>query len=357
MKVALVYDRVNKWGGAERVLLALRTIFPDAPLFTSVYDPKSAAWARVFAIHTSFLQYLPFAKSHHEYLPFLMPIAFEQFTFDSYDIVISVTSEAAKGVITKPCTKHICICLTPTRYLWSGYDEYFANPLLRFITKPLIYYLRLWDRIAAQRPDEYVAISEEVKKRIKTYYGKDSKVIYPPVTLQSAEGTTEGYFLVVARLSKFTQYKRVDIAVKAVTQLNLPLVVVGDGDSEQLQKDAGPTVKFVGKVSDEELASYYARCKALIFPGKEDFGLVMVEAQSAGKPVIAYRGGGALEIIKEGKTGIFFDKQTTESLVKVLKSFDEHDYNSQVCQTNAERFSHQKFQREILSCVEHKKNI
>ena len=168
MRTALVYDRVNKWGGAERVLLALHEIFPDAPLYTSVYDPVRAPWAKVFPeIKTSFLQKFPFAKSNHEFFPLLMPLAFESFDFSGFDLVISVTSEAAKGIRTKPQTLHICYLLTPTRYLWSHYDQYFANPILRVMAKPLINYLRKWDKVAASRPDRIISISTEVKSRVK----------------------------------------------------------------------------------------------------------------------------------------------------------------------------------------------
>ena len=183
MKVALVYDRVNKWGGAERVLLAFHKLFPEATLYTSVYNPKNAPWAKAFAIKTSFLQSFPYASSSHEFYPFLMPLAFENFSFDEYDLVISVTSEAAKGIMTKPKTMHICYCLTPTRYLWSGYSDYFDNSFFRFATKPVISYLRSWDMVASQRPDMYIAISKEVKERIKKYYGRESEVIYPPVDI------------------------------------------------------------------------------------------------------------------------------------------------------------------------------
>src|SRR3990167_10742564 len=180
MKVAVVYDRVNKWGGAERVLLALHEMFPDAPLYTSVYDERNAPWAKVFPrVYTSFLQKFPFAKSNHEFLALLMPLAFELFNFDEYDLVISVTSEAAKGIITKPETLHICYMLTPTRYLWSHYDLYFKNPILRFISKPAVNYLRNWDKIAAQRPDKIIAISTEVQRRIKKYYGRESDIVFP----------------------------------------------------------------------------------------------------------------------------------------------------------------------------------
>jgi len=347
MKVALVYDRVNKWGGAERILLALHKIFPDAPLYTSVYNPKKASWADTFVV-TSFLKNVP-----HELFAALMPISFETFSFDVYDLVISVTSEAAKGIITKPHTKHLCICLTPTRYLWSGYDEYFKQYPLRVITKPLIWYLRTWDQIASSRPDQVIAISEEVKRRIKKYYNRDAHVIYPPIMISHVkrEKKKGEYFLVVSRLSRFTTYKRVDLAVAAATKLSLPLKVIGDGDKTYFKKNAGPTVEFVGKVSDEKLTEYYQHAKALIFPGIEDFGLVMAEAQSFGVPVIAFRGGGALEIIKEGETGIFFEKQDIASLIHALENFDESHYNSEVCMQNAQQFSLNKFQKGILEAT------
>ena len=182
MNVALVYDRVNKWGGAERVLLSLNKLFPKAPLYTSVYNQETSSWAKIFPkVIPSFLQKIPFAKSHHEVLPFLMPIAFESFNFSGFDLVISVTSEAAKGIITPPGTIHICYCLTPTRYLWSGYNEYFTNPLLKELSLPIVSYLQDWDQTAANRPDVMVGISKTVCTRIKKYYHRDSKLIYPPV--------------------------------------------------------------------------------------------------------------------------------------------------------------------------------
>lgn len=355
-KIAIVYDRVNKWGGAERVLLALHTLFPDAPLFTAVYNKSTAQWADVFSVYPSFLQKLQYSKTHHEYFAPVMPLAFESFSFEDYDVVISVTSEAAKGIITSPKTKHICICLTPTRYLWSGYEEYFSNPVLKIMSFPVVWYLRKWDIIAAQRPDVMVAISETVRERVRTYYKRDSVVIYPPSQLTIKKpGTKEkidtsgnGYFLVVSRLSKLTAYKRVDIAIQACNRLKLPLVIVGTGrNKEYYEKMAGDTVRFVGDVSDAELSAYYAGCKALIFPGNEDFGLVMVEAQAHGKPVIAYRKGGAVEIVKEGITGEFFDRQNTESLIKVLKSFDISVYNEINCRENSKRFSFTQFEKEI----------
>lgn len=351
MKVAIVYDRVNKWGGAERVLLSLHKIFPNAPLFTSVYNESSAPWAKVFDVRTSFLQNFPFAKSSHEFYAFLMPLAFESFDFSEYDLVISVTSEAAKGILTKPSTMHICYLLTPTRYLWSGFDIYFSNILFKFISTPLIAYLRNWDKIAAQRPDKVIAISTEVSNRIKKYYKRSSEIIFPPLEKLSDGKTNKDsdYFLIVSRL---VYYKRIDIAIKAFNKLNLPLKIIGVGaEEESLKKQANSNIEFLGNLTDEKLSFYYKNCKGLIFPGVEDFGLVMVEAQSFGKPVIAFKGGGALDIIKEGVTGEFFETQTPESLIKVLEKFESRRYNSNLCRENALRFSFENFKSRLLEII------
>jgi len=361
MKVAIVYDRVNKWGGAERVLLALHKLFPDAPLYTSVYDREKAPWALRFnsgqaKIKTSFLQNFPLA-TRHELYAVLMPIAFESFNFDGFDLVISVTSEAGKGIITKPNTMHICYCLTPTRYLWSGYGEYFKNPMLAFFSKPAISYLRAWDKIAAQRPDAYVAISKEVQRRIKKYYGRESTVIYPPVhplpfPLPSRERVRvrgDSYFLVVSRL---VPYKRIDIAIRAFNKLKLPLKIVGTGsEEEKLRSIAKPNIEFLGYLTERELVRYYKGCRALVFPGIEDFGLTILEAQGFGKPVIAFRGGGALETIVEGKTGEFFYPQTGDALVKKIKEFKSSKYDPLECIKNAERFSFDRFRKEFMRAV------
>lgn len=355
MKVALVYDRVNKWGGAERVLLALHKIYPDAPLYTSVYNKKTAKWAEVFDVKTSFLQHFPFAKSFHEFYALLMPIAFESFNFDEYDLVISVTSEAAKGIITTPKTRHICYCLTPTRYLWSGYREYFKNPILRFFAKPAVKYLRAWDKIAAQRPDKFVAISTEVRSRIQKYYNRNSEVIYPPLQIEiknqisNIKNQVGEYFLLVSRL---VYYKRVDIAIKAFNKLNWPLKIIGAGSKkESLRKLANSNVEFLENLTDDKLSFYYKSSKALIFPGIEDFGLTIVEAQSFGKPVIAFRGGGALDIIKEGVTGEFFENQTPESLIELLEKFKSSSYNSKLCEENSKRFSFDIFKNRFLEII------
>lgn len=360
MKIALVYDRVNKWGGAERVLLALQELFPDAPLYTSVYHPNASSWASGFRITPSILQRMRFLQNKHELVPFLMPSAFENFSFDQYDVVISITSEAAKGIITKPGTAHICYCLTPTRYLWSGYAHYFKNPALRILSKPVVNYLRKWDRIASSRPDVLVAISKEVQRRIKTFYNRDSELIYPPVLLNTPElvktntrNQKKGsYYLIVSRLSKFTQYKRIDLAIAACNELGLSLKIIGEGNwRKELESIAGPTIEFLGSVSDKELSKYYKGCKALLFPAMEDFGLTVIEAQGFGKPVIAFRGGGALETIKEGKTGLFFDEQTTESFKQALILFEKMAFEPHICRAQAEKFSLRKFKKEFYRLV------
>jgi glycosyltransferase involved in cell wall biosynthesis len=355
MKVALVYDRVNKWGGAERVLLALNKIFPEADLYTSVYNREKASWANKFSVKTSFLQSFPFAKSSHELFASLMPIAFESFNFDKYDLVISVTSEAAKGIITKPKTLHICYCLTPTRYLWSGYNDYFRNPFLRFFSKPAVSYLKYWDKIASKRPDKYIAISTEVKNRIKKYYEQDCEIIFPPLQILNPKSQIPNklkgndFFLLISRL---VYYKRADLAIKAFNKLGLPLKIVGTGSQELgLKSIAKSNIEFLGDLTDEKLSFYYKNCRALIFPGLEDFGLTMVEAQSFGKPVIAFRGGGATDIVKEGITGEFFNEQTPESLIKSMEIFSSKSYNSKLCKENARRFSFDKFEDQIKKFV------
>lgn len=378
MKTAIVYDRVNKWGGAERILLALHKLFPDAPLYTSVYNRNKAPWAEVFDVRTSFLQKLPLASSVHEFHAPLMPIAFESFSFDEFDLVISVTSEAAKGIITKPKTLHICYCLTPTRYLWSGYDHYFKNDLLRLLSKPVVSYLRSWDKIAAQRPDGYIAISKEVQGRIKKYYGRESTVIYPPLSVFSSRLSDKGqsvfgqpvptnrqqtnqnlktenrepitgYFLIVSRL---VPYKRIDIAIRAFNKLKLPLKIVGIGsDENRLRSIAKPNIEFLGYLTEGELVRYYRGCRALVFPGKEDFGLTALEAQSFGKAVIAFRGGGALETIIEDKTGEFFYPQNDEALIKKIREFKSSKYNLIDCVKQAERFSYERFEREFMNII------
>ena len=353
MKVAIVYDRVNKWGGAERVLLTLHEMFPEAPLYTSVYDEKNAPWAKAFPrVITSFIQKIPFAKNNHEFLAPLMPLAFETFNFDGFDLVISVTSESAKGIITRPGTTHICYCLTPTRYLWSGYEDYFKNSILKFITKPIVSYLKSWDKIASGRPDKIIAISTEVKSRIKRYYDRDSEIIFPPVNIHEniEPKTIEGkYYLIVSRL---VSYKKVDLAIKTFNKLGYPLYIVGTGNQEtKLKLMSRQNIKFLGGVSDEELLDVYKNAIALIMPQEEDFGIVSIEAQSMGIPVIAYSKGGAVDTVTDGITGVIFNEQNEESLSQAIEKFSEISFNRKTLMTNATRFSKEVFKKEFIKNI------
>lgn len=340
------------------MLLALHALWPDAPLFTAVYDRKRATWARVFRVHPSFLQRLPFARYMHESLPIVTPMAFESFSFDGFDVVISVTSAEAKDIITKPETLHICYCLTPTRYLWSGYEQYQDNPglgLLSAIASGVLRVfaptLRAWDRIAANRPDHYIAISERVKRRIETYYKRDvAAVIYPPVDLSTfralrravPKALDQPYFLTVSRL---VSYKRLDIVIAAFNELGLPLIIIGDGRHKRaLRRMARPNIRFIDHyLTDSDLVRYYEGCRAFVFAGDEDFGLAALEAQAVGKPVIAYRESGIAEIVRDGVTGILFDEQTKDSLVSAVKRSMGKRFSAAAAVSQAKRFDEARF--------------
>ncbi len=362
MKVALVHDYLNQFGGAERVLEAFSEVFPNAPIYTLICDPKKTHG--VFShqkIKTSFLQKIPLAKSYHRIFPFLMPIAIEQFDLSGFDVVLSDSASFAKGVITKPETIHICYCHTPPRYAWDDshkYIEEFSFPKIVKIFIPFFMnYIRLWDREAALRVDKFICNSNFVVKRIKKYYGRKAEVIYPPVDTKmfypvksSSANNGVSYFLMVGRL---LPYKRFDIAVEAFNKLGKPLKIIGDGPGmKKLKKIAKKNIEFLGELSGEKLREYYQNCQALIFPQEEDFGIVALEAMACGRPVIAYRGGGALESIKENETGIFFDQQTPKDLIKAVKSFRTDDFNPQKIRKHALKFDKEKFKKKIKDFVE-----
>lgn len=353
MKVAIVYDRVNKWGGAERVLLTLHEMFPDAPLYCGVYHPGKALWAKVFPeVIPSFLNKVQFFRDKHQYLSLIMPFAFESFDFSEFDLVISVTSEFAKAIITRPSTVHICYCLTPTRYLWSGYSDYFKGRVLQAITKPLISYLRFYDRITAQRPDKIIAISTEVQDRIKRYYGRESDIVFPPVDIEKfrvSKVSSKKFYLAVGRL---VPYKKFDLLVETFNQLGRKLMIIGTGNEEnKLKRLANKNINFVKEISDGELTNYYRNAKALIFPQVEDFGLVPIEAQACGTPVIAFKGGGALDTVVDGVTGIFFTKQTSESLIEAIEKFDTMVFSSKKCIENSKKFSSAIFRDKLNKLI------
>ncbi len=353
MKVAIVHDWLNQYGGAELVLEALKELFPDAPVYTSIYDPGAMPpFYRQWDIRTSFMDRLPFVKSHHQpFLP-LYPLAFESFNLSGYDVVISNKSGFCHGVITRPETVHICYCLTPTRFVWD-FHEYIrgeeVGKLARKLLSPFLLFLRQWDRLPADRAGFFVAISREVRERIRKFYRKPSEIIHPPVYTSRFHISPEqdDYYLVVSRL---VPYKRIEIAVEAFNLLKRPLLIVGEGRARaSLERKAGPTIRFLGRVSGEELARLYARCRALIFPGREDFGIAPLEAQASGRPVIAYAAGGALETVVEGKTGLFFHEQTPEALAEAVLEFERRaaDFDPEAIRESAERFDVRHFREKM----------
>jgi glycosyltransferase involved in cell wall biosynthesis len=362
MKVAIVHDYLNQMGGAERVVLALHEIFPEAPVYTSIYDPARVDPAfQHMDIRTSFMQKLPLVTKHHQpYLPFY-PFAMEQLDVRGYDLVLSSSSAFGKGVITKPETLHICYCHTPMRWCWN-YEEYVEREQLGKVARSILPFfitgLRIWDQTSAMRVDHFIANSPVVAERIRKYYRREAVVIPPPVDVSrfpfDGNAQPEDYFLVVSRL---IPYKRIDLAIEACNLLRLPLVIIGGGrDEARLRKMAGPTIRFMGRLSDQEVLHYFAHCRAFLFPGEEDFGITPLEAQAAGRPVIAYGAGGALASIIDGITGAFFHEQTVESLAAVLAEFNERMYNPYVIHNHALEFDTPRFRRRILQFVEAKLN-
>ena len=360
MKVALVHDYLNQMGGAERVVMAFHEIFPDAPIYTSIYDPQRVDPAfQKMDIRTSFMQKFPLVTKHHQpYLPFY-PFAMESLDLRGYDLVLSSSSAFAKGVITRPETMNICYCHTPMRWCWN-YDEYVEREQLggmaRRVLPFLITGLRIWDQTSSMRVDHFIANSPVIAERIQKYYRREAVFIPPPVEAQrfnfDPATQPEDYFLCLSRL---IPYKRIDLAIQACNKLHLPLVVIGGGrDEERLKKMAGPTIRFLGRLSDAEVLHYYAHCRAFLFPGEEDFGITPLEAQASGRPVIAYGAGGALASVVDGVTGIFFKQQTVESMANVLATFDEHAFDPQTIRNHALEFDTPRFHRRIQQFIEAK---
>jgi glycosyltransferase involved in cell wall biosynthesis len=356
-RVALVHDWLNQVGGAEYVLEVLVRMFPGAPVYTSIYAPdRMPGGYRAWDIRTSFMQGLPgVARRHQIYLP-AYPLAFAHVDLTGYELVLSNKSGFCHGVHTPPGAVHVCYCLAPTRYLWQ-YETYAQREALGKVAnlalRPMLGPLRRWDYAAAQRVDHFIAISREIQDRIRHYYRRESTVIYPPVDIKRFNPIAQpfgDYFLAGGRL---IPYKRTDLAVQACSELRLKLLVFGDGrDRQALERLAGPTVTFLGRVSNEELARLYANARAFIFPGVEDFGIAPLEVQAAGRPVIAFAGGGALETVVDGRTGEFFGDQTVESLMQTLAGFDPGTYDPAACRANAEQFGEERFVDELRRFIE-----
>ena len=377
MKVALVHDELTHWGGGERLFLGIAEIFPNAPIYTSIYDLEILKFAPELAnreIRTTFLQKLPFKKFIRRLLLPLYPIAFETLDLSEFDLIISSSARFAHGVITKPGQRHIAYINSPPRFIWES-KNYLENEKFKLIIKILIFpilgYLRSWDKVAFSRPDVLIANSENVAAKIRQLHNKEAAVLYPFVDLErhspfairhSRENKTNSeklmdnsYFLIVSRL---IPWKKIDIAVRACQKLKKPLVVVGDGPHKRyLRKIVKDGIVFFSNVSDEKLKELYQNCKAVIITQEEDFGLVALEAQAFGKAVIGYKAGGSLETIIEGKTGLFFDEQSEEVLAKAIEKFDKISFNAKDSIVNAKRFSKQNFQEKFLRNINGTKSL
>ena len=356
MKIAIVHEWLTVMGGAELVVQMLHELFPSAPIYVLAHNPaKMPDHFRTMDIRTSFIQKLPFAKTKYRaYLP-LFPIAVEQYDLSEYDLVISSSHCCAHGVITRSDAVHVCYCYTPVRYAWDLYHSYMKSlgRLSRLAAAPLLTFIRQWDYTSAQRVDKFVAISNVVRERIRKHYGRNSQVLYPPVDTQRFRPVPRAeigdYFFI---MSRFVPYKRVDLAVQAFNKLNLPLYVAGEGPlAARLRKMAGPSVTFLGRISDEDAGNLMARCKAFIMPQEEDFGLTAVEAHAAGRPVIAYGRGGALDTVADGTTGAFFHEQSPEALAETVASFKADEYDPEAMCRSAARFTLAQFKNRFRRLV------
>ncbi len=357
MKIAIVHDYLTQNGGAEKALETIHEVFPDAPIYTSVFNPRAlppqfADWD----IRTSFLQHIPYARKNHQpFLP-LYPLAFVTFDFKGYDVVVSHSSGFCHGIRVPEGTTHINYCMAPPRFLWDS-DRYLErerlSPALKLALRPLLYALKKWDVASVKGVDYFLSNSKATATRVKRTYGREVEaVLYPPVDVQRFQYASQGgeYYLIVSRL---VPYKRVDLAVAAFNGLGLPLLIAGTGrDMEALKGLAKSNIEFLGWTGNEDLARLYAGCTALIFPGEEDFGIVPVEAEAAGRPVVAYAAGGALETVIEGVTGTFFQEPTPESLAQAVKRISKMSFDPAAIRRHAEQYDTEVFKDNLRSIVE-----
>lgn len=359
MKIALVHDYLVQYGGAERVLGVFSEIWPNAPIYTLLYNPESVH--NLFdrcEVRTSYLQKFSLVKKNHRLFPPLMMNAIEQFNFSYYDVVLSDSSSFSKNIITGPETLHISYCHTPMRYGWDDcqyYTQEFSFPeIVKKIVPFLMSYIRMWDYYSTNGVDSFIANSAFVAKRIKKYYGRKSTVINPPIELNqffiAKPSEVEDYFLVVGRMMK---YKKIDLVIKAFNELKLPLKIVGRGiEYDNLKKMAGPTVDFLGRVSDNDLPEIYAKARAFIFPQEEDFGIVATEALASGRPIIAFRAGDIEERVTDGENGVFFEEQTVTGLMNAVKKFQTIKFNSEKIRKTVLKFDRDDFKNKIKKFVE-----
>ena len=381
MKIAIVHDWLTGMRGGEKCLEVFCKLFPSADLFTLLHIPGSVSPViESHSIRTSFIQSLPFIKSKYRYYLPLMPFAIERFDFKRYDLILSSSHCVAKGVKPGPRSLHICYCHTPMRYIWDQFDQYFGRGTSGLIPSTVMRLLRpwlqRWDVRTSRRVDGFMANSRHVKNRINKYYGQEATVIYPPVDTKlfnADESESSDYFLIV---SAFAPYKRVDLAVEAFNKLGYPFVIIGEGqDADLLRKMAGPNIRFEGWLDNSAIRSFYARCRAFVFCGEEDFGITLLEAQAMGRPVIALGRGGALEtVIPDSQTwkpetgiaqnmtshptGVFFYEQTPEALIKAVQHFEsvEPQFQSGVIQRHAAQFDVAVYTSRIRDFIEEQLN-
>lgn len=362
-KVALVADWLTNMGGAEPTVLALHKQFPHAPIYTSVFDAERMPAFADCDVRTTYLQkFLPkFVRYKHALWPVLRAFAFRRLNLKKYDLIISSASAEAKAVQKHPDAIHICYCHTPIRYYWSHYEEFkrdFSFGPLTFLIRPLIPVFVRWmrrkDIASIPGVDYFIANSNETKRRIRQYYGRESTVIFPPVAVErfakkpNGANARRGYIV----WGRHVPYKRFDLAIEACNRLRVPLTIAGSGpETKRLERLAGPTIQFVGRVSDAELVRLAHSHKAFLFPTEEDFGIAPIEAMAAGLPVIALKKGGALDYVIEGKTGVFFAQQTISSLIAAIEQFETLQFSTKTLQTHAQQFSAVRFQKQMQEFV------
>ncbi|HTY13515.1 MAG TPA: glycosyltransferase [Candidatus Omnitrophota bacterium] len=359
MKVAIVHDYLIQMGGAERVVAELHAMFPDAPIYTSVcLHDRLLPELKDADIRTSFLQFFPFMREEFRIYFLLYPLTFTLFDLSGYDVIISSSSAYAKGIRRRKGQFHLCYCHTPMRFAWR-FRDYMRNQGWRRLFSPLLSvcmeWLRRWDRGTTEGIDVFIANSSFIAERIRSIYGRDSVIIYPPVDTGRFKPAERGgnYFLIVSRL---LFYKRIDIAVEAFTRAGKPLKIVGEGPAESaLKRTAGNNIEFLGRVPDTEVKRLFAECRALVFPGEEDFGITPVEAAASGRPTIAYRAGGALETVIDGVTGVMFDRQTADSLADAVVRFESARFDPERLVAHARKFDRKVFRERIRGILNENK--